>query len=66
VSRKLQGDKPYSSLTGMSLLLSSRIHESRGEHAAAQANAAEAAPQLAETLGPEHPEARRASEDTSR
>jgi len=61
VSRKLQGDKPYSSLTGMSLLLSSRIHETRGDHAAARAKAAEAAPQLIETLGPEHPDSRRAA-----
>jgi tetratricopeptide (TPR) repeat protein len=61
VSRKLQGDKPYSSLTGMSLLLSSRIHETRVDHAAARAKAAEAAPHLNETLGPEHPDSRRAA-----
>jgi tetratricopeptide (TPR) repeat protein len=61
VSRKLQGDKPYSSLTGLSLLLAARIAESRGDRAAAKARAAEAAPQLAETLGPGHPDSRRAA-----
>jgi hypothetical protein len=60
ISRKLQGEKPYSSLTGLSLLLIARIHEQRGEHRAAQALAAQAAPHLVETLSAKHPETLRA------
>jgi serine/threonine protein kinase len=62
VSRALQGDKPYSSLTGQTLLLMARIHESRGEGAAARAVASQAVPHLTETLGAEHPDARRAEQ----
>ncbi len=51
ISRALQGDKPYSSLTGQSLLMLARIQDSRGQHIAAQAAASEALPQLTETLG---------------
>jgi tetratricopeptide (TPR) repeat protein len=60
ISRGLQGDKPYSSLTGQSLLLIARVHESRGDRPAAQAAAKEAMPQLTETLGAEHPDGQRA------
>jgi tetratricopeptide (TPR) repeat protein len=60
VSRALQGGKPYSSLTGLSLLLIARIHDSRGEHTAAQVVAGQAVPHLVETLGPDHPETQRA------
>ncbi|HEY7377140.1 MAG TPA: serine/threonine-protein kinase [Steroidobacteraceae bacterium] len=60
ISRKLQGEKPYSSLTGLSLLLIARIHEQRGEHSAAQALAAQAVPHLVETLSAKHPETLRA------
>jgi Tetratricopeptide repeat len=62
VSRRLQGDKPYSSLTGLSLLTIARIQEGRGNHEAARLAAKEALPHLSETLGPEHPEARRAAQ----
>jgi tetratricopeptide (TPR) repeat protein len=60
VSRALQGDKPYSSLAGQSLLLLARIQESRGQHFAAREFANEAMPQLTETLGADHPDTRRA------
>jgi serine/threonine-protein kinase len=62
VSRSLQGDKPHSSLTGLSLLLIARVHESRGERSDAQTVAVEAVPQLVETIGAEHPDSRRARE----
>jgi tetratricopeptide (TPR) repeat protein len=62
VSRRLQGDKPYSSLTGLSLLTIARIEETRGDHQAASAAAKEALPHLSETLGSEHPDARRAAQ----
>ena len=60
VSRSLQGDKPRSSLTGQSLLLIARVHESGGERPASLAVAGEAVPHLVQTLGAEHPDSRRA------
>jgi serine/threonine-protein kinase len=62
VSKGLRGGKPYSSLTGLALLLIARIHESRGEQAAARLVVSEAIPHLIETLGPEHPDTRRAQQ----
>ena len=62
VSRRLQGDKPWSSLTGLSLLSIARIQERRGDPEAAAAAAREAVPHLKETLGPGHPDARRAEQ----
>src|SRR4030095_2422331 len=62
VSRRLQGDKPWSSLTGLSLLSIARVEESRGDHDAARRAAREALPHLTETLGPEHPDTRRAEQ----
>jgi serine/threonine-protein kinase len=62
VARALQGDKPYSSLTGQSLLLMARVHETRGEGANARSVASQAATQLVETLGVEHPDTRRAQQ----
>lgn len=62
IARRLQGDKPYSSLSGTSLLLMSRIDESRGNEAKAIEMANQAVPQLTETLGAEHPDVRRAQE----
>jgi tetratricopeptide (TPR) repeat protein len=62
ISRRLQGDKPYSSLTGLSLLSIARIEEVRGNHDAARVAAREALPHLEETLGSEHPDARRAEQ----
>ena len=61
VARSLQGGKPYSSLTGQSLLLEARIQEVRGDHAATRDMAGQALPNLVETLGEEHPDARRAA-----
>ena len=62
ISRRLQGDKPWSSLTGLSLLTIARMDESRSDNAAARLAAKEALPHLRETLGPEHPDARRAAQ----
>jgi eukaryotic-like serine/threonine-protein kinase len=62
MSRRLQGDKPWSSLTGLSLLTIARIQENRGDHEAARVAAKEALPHLRETLSPEHPDARRAAQ----
>jgi tetratricopeptide (TPR) repeat protein len=62
ISRRLQGDKPWSSLTGLSLLSIAHIQERRGDPAAAAAAAREAAPHLKETLGPEHPDTQRAEQ----
>jgi tetratricopeptide (TPR) repeat protein len=62
ISRRLQGDKPWSSLTGLSLLSIARIHESLGDHDATHLAAREALPHLSETLGPEHPDTRRAAQ----
>jgi tetratricopeptide (TPR) repeat protein len=62
VSRRLQGDKPWSSLTGLSLLTIARIEERRGDYDAARLAAREALPHLTETLGPEHPDTRRAAQ----
>ena len=60
ISRSLQGDKPYSSHAGVSLLFIARIESSRGELDDARAHAAEAATHLTEILGPEHPDTLRA------
>jgi tetratricopeptide (TPR) repeat protein len=57
ISRRLQSDKPWSSLTGLSLLSIARVQESRGDRAAAISAAREALPHLRETLGAEHPDA---------
>jgi tetratricopeptide (TPR) repeat protein len=62
ISRRLQGDKPWSSLTGLSLLTIARMDESRSDNEAARLAAKEALPHLRETLGPEHPDARRAAQ----
>ena len=62
ISRHLQGDKPWSSLTGLSLLSIARIQETRGDQDAARRTARQALPHLNETLGPEHPDTRRAEQ----
>ena len=62
ISRRLQGDKSWSSLTGVSLLSIARIQDSRGDREAARIAAREAVPHLTETLGQEHPDARRAEQ----
>jgi serine/threonine-protein kinase len=62
LSRRLQGDKPWSSLTGLSLLSIARIEEIQGRHDAARVAARDALPHLNETLGPGHPDTRRAEQ----
>jgi eukaryotic-like serine/threonine-protein kinase len=62
ISRRLQGDKPWSSLSGLSLLSIAHIQERRGDSAAAAAAAREALPHLKETLGADHPDTRRAEQ----
>jgi eukaryotic-like serine/threonine-protein kinase len=61
ISRRLQGDKPWSSLAGLSLLSIAHIQESRGDRAAASNAGREALPHLRETLGAGHPDALRAA-----
>jgi serine/threonine-protein kinase len=58
ISRALQSGKPYSSLTGQSLLLIARIDDRRGDNAGAHDLANQALPQLTETLGATHPDTR--------
>jgi serine/threonine-protein kinase len=62
ISRTLQGGKPYSCMTGQSLLLIARFDDRRGEAAAARDVAGQALPQLTETLGATHPDTGRARE----
>ena len=62
ISRRLQGDKPWSSLTGLILLSIAHVQERRGDHEAAVAAAREALPHLKETLGAEHPDTKRAEQ----
>jgi eukaryotic-like serine/threonine-protein kinase len=64
ISRRLQGDKQWSSLTGLSLLAIARIEVSRGGNDAAAEAAREAVAHLRETLGSEHPDTRRAAQLT--
>jgi tetratricopeptide (TPR) repeat protein len=65
IARSLQGDKPHSSLTGQSLLLTARVHQGLHDLPAARAAAEEALPQLTGTLGAEHPDSRRARDHAS-
>jgi tetratricopeptide (TPR) repeat protein len=60
IGRKLQGTKPFSSLTGLAHLLLSRIHAKRGEQAASVAAARDAFAQLSHALGPDSPDTRTA------
>jgi tetratricopeptide (TPR) repeat protein len=62
ISRRLQGDKQWSSLTGGALLTIARIEESRGDRHGAGELARQAVPHLRETLGAEHPDTRRAEQ----
>jgi tetratricopeptide (TPR) repeat protein len=64
ISRRLQGDKQWSSLTGTALLTIARIEENRGDHKAASEAARQAVTNLRETLGAEHPDTRRAEQLT--
>jgi hypothetical protein len=60
VARELQLDKQYSAHTGRALAVLARCQEARSENAAARASAAEAAINLAKTLGDDHPDTQRA------
>ena len=59
ISRALQGTRPASAHTGLSLALLARIEDAGGNRAAARQHAAEAATQLRAALGPDHPETKR-------
>ncbi len=58
VARGLQSDKPYSSYTGRALAVLARCQRARAAPAEARAAAAEAAVNLAKTLGDDHPDTR--------
>jgi eukaryotic-like serine/threonine-protein kinase len=60
VARELQLDQQYSAHTGRALAVLARCQEARSESAAARASAAEAAINLAKTLGDDHPDTQRA------
>jgi serine/threonine-protein kinase len=60
IARSVQGAKPFSSMTGLSLALLSDIHERAGRHEAARRSAREALAHLGPALGDAHPETRRA------
>lgn len=59
ISRTLQGEKPASAHTGLSLALLSRIQDAGGNKAEGEKLAHDAASQLRAALGPEHPETKR-------
>jgi tetratricopeptide (TPR) repeat protein len=60
ISKKLQDAKAFSSLTGLSLLQLAEVESVGGERGKAQAVAKEALANLAQSLGPEHPDTMRA------
>lgn len=60
ISKQLQGEKPFSSLTGQSLLQLAEIESVSGDRARSQATAKQALDHLTQTLGGEHPDALRA------
>ncbi len=60
VARQLQRDKQYSAHTGRALALLARCQQARSETLQARATAAEAAINLAKTLGDDHPDTQRA------
>jgi serine/threonine protein kinase len=59
VAHALQGERPASAHTGLSLALQSRIQDAGGNKSAGTKLAQEAALQLRTALGPEHPETKR-------
>jgi tetratricopeptide (TPR) repeat protein len=59
IARALQGERPASAHTGLSLALQSRIQDAAGNTSAGTKLAQEAALQLRKALGPEHPETKR-------
>lgn len=60
ISQKLQDAKPYSSLTGLSLLQLAEVESVAGDRQKSQAAAQQALANLTESLGAEHPDAIRA------
>jgi tetratricopeptide (TPR) repeat protein len=60
IARSVQGGKPFSSLTGLSLSLQARIEVERERRDEARRLARLALDQLTRALGPDHPETRRA------
>ncbi len=60
LARQLQRDKQYSAHTGRALALLARCQQARSETLQARATAAEAAINLAKTLGDDHPDTQRA------
>jgi tetratricopeptide (TPR) repeat protein len=58
VARELQRDKPYSSYTGRALAVLARCKQAKAAPAEARTTAAEAALNLAKTLGDDHPDTR--------
>jgi tetratricopeptide (TPR) repeat protein len=60
ISKKLQDAKPYSSLTGLSLLQLAEVESVAGDRQKSQAAARQALANLTESLGAEHPDAIRA------
>ena len=59
ISRVIQGDKSYSSFTGLALSGLARVEAARGEHAAAREAARAALPHLSAMLGNQNPETMR-------
>jgi len=55
IARKIQADKPYSRDSGFALAVLARVHASLGAHEKAEAEAKEAASQLDQSLGADHP-----------
>jgi eukaryotic-like serine/threonine-protein kinase len=60
ISRRLQDAKPYSSLTGVSLLQLAEVESAAGEQAKVNAAAKQAFENLSQSLGTEHPDTLRA------
>jgi tetratricopeptide (TPR) repeat protein len=60
IARELQLDKQYSAHTGRALAVLARCQQARVESSAARASAAQAAINLAKTLGDDHPDTQRA------
>jgi eukaryotic-like serine/threonine-protein kinase len=60
ISRTLQNTKPYSSLTGASLLQLAEVESAAGNRVEAKTLASDALDNLSQALGPQHPDALRA------
>ncbi|WP_280154777.1 protein kinase [Piscinibacter sp. XHJ-5] len=62
LARKLQGSNPHSALAGLAQLTLARVQRQAGEHGAAREGLAVAQSELRQTLGPDHPETRAATQ----